>query len=195
MKNNKEIINLFRKGVDEFHRTFQCNGLSKIEDVEAFIELRTELFMEEAKEYTDAGHDIIEKADAITDMLYIAIGTLDLVNKSVEEVQYHINDEYTGILTEPLQLAFSLLDKPEDVLIKLKIEGLYQTVQNSNMSKLDNLGRPIINGVSIYDGENKTNYDIEHVIGEPVFVKSKPKGKIIKSENFFEPNISNALNS
>lgn len=188
-----EIINLFRKGVDEFHKAFELTGLDKIEQVEEFIKFRSELFMEEATEYKDSGPRVIERADAITDMFYIAVGTLDLVNKSVEEVQYHINDEYMSALVEPLQLTFSLLEDPENALIKLNIENLYNEVQNSNMSKLDDLGRPIINGVTVYDENNKTIYDIEHKLEEVIEVLDKPVGKVIKSFNFVEPNIMKAL--
>ena len=55
------------------------------------------------------------------------------------------------------------------------IEDAFQEVQNSNMSKLDESGKPIING------ENG------------VFDSSRPKGKILKSKNFFEPNLKQFL--
>ena len=193
-KEYQELIDFARKGVDEFHRKFNEEGLTKIEEVEDFINLRSALFAEELLEYQKAGANIIEKADAVTDMLYIAVGTIDLVSKSVEEVQYYINDEYRKALVEPLQVTLIALGVEEDVIIKLKIKELFQEVQKSNMSKLDDLGRPIINGVSVYDGNNKTIYDIEHVKGEVIQVDDKPLGKIIKSFNFIEPNIMEILN-
>ena len=55
------------------------------------------------------------------------------------------------------------------------IEDCFTEVQNSNMSKLDNDGKPIING------ENG------------VFDESRPKGKILKSKNFREPNLKQFL--
>ena len=55
------------------------------------------------------------------------------------------------------------------------IERAFNIVQNSNMSKLDNDGKPRINGENgVLDG-------------------SKPKGKILKSDNFFEPNFKHLL--
>ena len=55
------------------------------------------------------------------------------------------------------------------------IEDCFTEVQNSNLSKLDDEGKPIING------ENG------------VFDESRPKGKILKSKNFREPNLKQFL--
>ena len=55
------------------------------------------------------------------------------------------------------------------------IEKAFNEVQDSNMSKLDDEGLPIING------ENG------------VWDESRPKGKILKSKNFFEPNLKQFL--
>ena len=54
------------------------------------------------------------------------------------------------------------------------IEGFNEVVA-SNMSKLDEVGLPIINGE------------------DDVWDESKPKGKILKSKNFFEPNLKQFL--
>ena len=55
------------------------------------------------------------------------------------------------------------------------IEKAFSEVHNSNLSKLDDEGLPIING------ENG------------VWDESRPKGKILKSQNFFEPNLKQFL--
>ena len=55
------------------------------------------------------------------------------------------------------------------------IEDCFTEVQNSNLSKLDDEGKPIING------ENG------------VFDESRPKGKILKSKNLREPNLKQFL--
>ena len=55
------------------------------------------------------------------------------------------------------------------------IEKAFDEVQASNMSKLDDEGLPIINS------ENG------------VWDESRPKGKILKSKNFFEPNLKQFL--
>ena len=55
------------------------------------------------------------------------------------------------------------------------IEDCFTEVQNSNLSKLDDDGKPIING------ENG------------VFDESRPKGKVLKSKNFIEPNLKQFL--
>lgn len=56
-------------------------------------------------------------------------------------------------------------------------EEAFQEVQNSNMSKLDKNGNPVING------ENGA------------LDKRKPLGKILKGENFFEPNLEQFIDS
>ena len=55
------------------------------------------------------------------------------------------------------------------------IEDCFTEVQNSNLSKLDDNGKPIING------ENG------------VFDESRPLGKVLKSKNFREPNLKQFL--
>lgn len=55
------------------------------------------------------------------------------------------------------------------------IEKCFEEVQKSNMSKLDDEGLPIING------ENG------------VWDETRPKGKVLKSKNFFEPNLKQFL--
>jgi len=55
------------------------------------------------------------------------------------------------------------------------IEAVFDEIQRSNMSKLDNNGKPIINGQN------------------GVLDASRPLGKILKSKNFSEPNLSQFL--
>lgn len=56
-----------------------------------------------------------------------------------------------------------------------KLIPAFQEVLNSNMSKLDENGKPI------YNGENG------------VLDTTRPLGKILKSKNFFEPNLKQFL--
>lgn len=56
-----------------------------------------------------------------------------------------------------------------------KIENVFNEIHSSNMSKLDNNGKPIING--------------ENGAYDPI----KPLGKILKSNNFREPDFSEIL--
>ena len=58
-----------------------------------------------------------------------------------------------------------------------KIEALYDEVHQSNMSKLDDNGKPLING------ENG------------VFDDTRPIGKVIKSKNFIEPDFAYIINN
>lgn len=52
------------------------------------------------------------------------------------------------------------------------IEKVFEEIQTSNMSKLDDNGQPIINGQN------------------GVFDESRPLGKVIKSSNFRQPNLA-----
>lgn len=55
------------------------------------------------------------------------------------------------------------------------IEKCFEEVHNSNMSKLDDTGHPLINGQN------------------GVLDKTKPLGKVLKSSNFTEPNLTQFL--
>ena len=92
--------------------------------------LRIDLIKEELEELTDAikKNDLLEVADALTDILYVTYGAGH---------------------------AFGIdLDK------------CFEEVQNSNMSKLDENGRPIYNN----------------------------KGKVMKGPNYFKPDLSKFIN-
>jgi predicted HAD superfamily Cof-like phosphohydrolase len=58
-----------------------------------------------------------------------------------------------------------------------KIVDVFDEIQKSNMSKLDEEGNPIINGKK---GVNDM---------------TKPLGKVLKSKNYFQPDIKNILES
>lgn len=62
------------------------------------------------------------------------------------------------------------------------LDAVTAEVHDSNMSKLDDDGNPIINGES--DGYKE---------GEDGFDPNKPLGKILKSANFREPNIASVI--
>jgi len=118
--------------VAHFHNVFKIgNNESATLLSEAESELRFNLLKEENEEYLEACKtgNMVEVADALGDVLYIAFGT---------------------ILRHGLQH---------------KIEEVFNEIQNSNMSKLD---------------EN----------GEPIF---REDGKILKGNNYFKPNIKNIL--
>ena len=92
--------------------------------------LRIDLIKEELEELTDAvkKNDLLEVADALTDILYVTYGAGH---------------------------AFGIdLDK------------CFEEVQNSNMSKLDENGRPIYNNA----------------------------GKVMKGPNYFKPDLSKFIN-
>ena len=177
------MINKMISQVAEFHNAFG------VERGNVDVELRYKLFKEEFEEYKDA-KDLVEKTDAICDMLYIACGTLDVHEWGYEreylEDNYHKED--TALQHIELSLDCYLIHKKEgwiwDVLeccLDLaRLNGIYDIlselfdeVHASNMSKLDENGKPIIN-----DG---------------LIDPTKPKNKILKGKNFFEPKLKEIL--
>ena len=172
------------KKVSEFHYAFG------VERGNVDVELRYKLFEEEFYEYKDA-KTLVDKVDAIIDMLYIACGTIDLhewnINekdikkriltsekdnlKDIESGMHLYKNEwcknnFIGIVSSLISLAFK-----NDIYDKLS--QLFEEVHLSNLSKLDDNGKPIIN-----DGILDTR---------------KPIGKILKSKNYFEPNLKDIL--
>ena len=112
-----------------FHKVFQAYmERTPTATVPAAISQgRIQMFLEELEEYRAAvhNHDIVEIADALTDMLYVLLGTF---------------------ITHGLQ----------DIA-----EELFAEVHRSNMSKLDEQGKPIF----------------------------REDGKVLKSDQFSEPDL------
>ena len=92
---------------------------------------RIRMFLEELEEYRAAvnNHDIVEIADALTDMLYVLLGTF---------------------------IAHGLQDIAEE---------LFDEVHRSNMSKLDEQGKPIF----------------------------RTDGKVLKSDRFSDPDLRSII--
>ena len=115
--------------------TFMKTFSQEVKDKPAFStdkinKLRIDLIKEELEELTDAmkNNDLLEVADALTDILYVTYGAGH---------------------------AFGIdLDK------------CFEEVQNSNMSKLDENGKPIYN----------------------------ESGKVMKGPNYFKPDLSKFVN-
>lgn len=134
MRKQLEKLEEFQKAFDSTYS--ESPTLLQEED----YKLRFKLLEEENKEYLEAckNKDQVEILDAITDQLYIVLGTA--VSHGMHEV----------------------------------LEKAFNEVHRSNMSKLNEQGKPIINGVNGHD-------------------KTKPFGKILKSKNFKEPDLKRFL--
>ena len=171
------------KKVSEFHYAFG------VERGNVDVELRYKLFKEEFEEYRDA-KTLVDKADAIVDMLYIACGTIDLhewkfempYEQPLDFEEYRVlNDiekelDSYRLLNDDCSvrgLIGSCYDLANHNNIYDKLSQLFEEVHLSNLSKLDDNGKPIIN-----DGILDTR---------------KPIGKILKSKNYFEPNLKDIL--
>ena len=99
----------------------------------------------------------------------LSLEELDEYKEACE--QGNIVEIFDAIL-DRLFLAFG--DAVSHGLQDKLIDGFNEVVR-SNISKLDNNGKPIINGE------------------DNVWDESRPKGKILKSKNFFEPNLKQFL--
>lgn len=187
--------------VAEFHTAFGV----KRENLNT--ELRYELFKEEFEEYLEGydaymqnlecfttkrgepAHTRTYMVDAICDMLYICSGTIDLhglaigketiYKKQSRETTLKLISKYSKSYRETTFFVYLWLTVDE-VLTLAYIDGVYELlpqlfdeVHNSNMSKLDDNGNSIIN-----DG---------------ILDPNKPIGKILKSNNFFEPRLKEIL--
>lgn len=125
MKNNIDKV-------AEFHTTFNIgNNTNPTLISETESKLRFDLLKEENEEYLEAckNGNMVEIADALGDILYIAFGTI---------------------------LRHGLQDK---------IQEVFDEIQNSNMSKLDENGKPIY----------------------------REDGKVLKGKNYFKPDIKKIL--
>jgi predicted HAD superfamily Cof-like phosphohydrolase len=132
--------------VREFHAAFNHYISDKptltptgCDDPKSLHNLRVKLIREELEELEEAlaANDIVEVADAISDLLYVVVGA--------------------------------------GVVYGIPMEETFAEVHRSNMTKLGEDGRPILNGV---------NCDLD---------PSKPLGKVIKGPNFREPDFRSIL--
>lgn len=119
--------------VRRFHEVFQCHlERTPVAELPSDVsEWRIGMLLEELEEYRAAvgDGDIVEIADALTDMLYVLLGTF---------------------------VAHGLQDIAEE---------LFDEVHRSNMSKLDEQGKPIF----------------------------RSDGKVMKSERFSKPDLRSIL--
>ena len=140
--------------VGEFHTAFRVKPKSLIHN----LELRVKLLWEEYNELKEA-NDAEEELDAITDMVYIASGTIqqydplmfhpssEVAFSSVREVSVimddiEFTDSYNKFLTYHAELLYALralaIEKNYDLF------GAFNEVHSSNMSKLDDEGKPVL---------------------------------------------------
>lgn len=170
------------KQVSEFHDAFGV----KRGNVD--VKLRYDLFKEEFEEYKDA-KDLVERTDAIVDMLYIACGTLDVHGwKMAKESLYTKQTKYNTLTLIGIYIdtykdnksELSIMNLIDEIITLAYINGIYDIlpelfaeVHASNMSKRDKNGKPIIN-----DG---------------ILDPRKPIGKVLKGELFFEPKLKEIL--
>lgn len=195
------MIQDFIKKVGEFHDAFGVERGNV--DVELRYKLFKEEFEEYLEGYnaylqnleyftTKKGeyvHTFTYMVDAICDMLYIACGTIDLhkwsadyesmvslKEKEVLELIEYFNNKYlnkTYKESSILELICLVNRLAELNNIYDKLPQLFNEVHRSNMSKLDENGKPIIN-----DG---------------ILDPSKPIGKILKGKDYFEPRLKEIL--
>lgn len=82
-------VNPMKAMVEEFHKKYGVKSFPSFEKVPlADRKLRCRLLEEEYEEYSDAedDDDIVEIADALTDMLYVIFGTCLVYSIPIEEI-------------------------------------------------------------------------------------------------------------
>lgn len=159
---------LSKKHVEDvrvWHNTFLIKPATRIAEVQKFLDLRTRIMIEEINEYFDAGVDLIERADAITDMYFIAHGTLALFEDTEPDLREFMIDYMEGTFKMHCRLLEFLTDLPENKIIAENLNDLFLEVLRSNHTKADKDGNPIF----------------------------REDGKLIKSELFEEPNLKKVL--
>jgi predicted HAD superfamily Cof-like phosphohydrolase len=139
--------------VGEFHRAFNVKPKSLIHN----LELRVKLLWEEFNELKDA-KDPVEQLDALTDMLYIASGTLEQYDplafsnndtfifevRALKDIMEDI--EFTPSYHRFISLHIELVNTVvhEANRLGFDIFGAFDEVHSSNMSKLDDNGKPVL---------------------------------------------------
>jgi len=124
--------------------------------------------------------DKIQKRIEFNNAFGVSEQSPELISKLLnEEVEEYLKAASENDEVEIADAAADILYILIGLIIKHglvdKIDDIYNEVHASNMSKLDNDGKPIINGVNGFDD-------------------SRPAGKVLKSKNFIEPNIAGILN-
>ena len=195
------MIQDFIKKVGEFHDAFGVERGNV--DVELRYKLFKEEFEEYLEGYNaylqnlenftnkkgEYVHTFTYMVDAICDMLYIGSGTIDLHEWSLSketiwkkqpiEFTLKLISKYSEEYRENAT-SFHLLNLVDEVFtlahrdrVYKILPQLFEEVHLSNLSKLDENGKPIIN-----DG---------------ILDPSKPIGKILKGKNYFEPRLKEIL--
>ena len=111
-----------------------------------------------------------------------------LINKETARLRYDLmkeeNEEYLEAVenNDLVEVYDALVDQYYILCGTILEHGMqniiekgFEEVQRSNMSKLDDDGKPIINGQN------------------GVFDKTRPLGKVLKSKNYSEPNLNQFL--
>lgn len=147
--------------VKEFYIAFGQQEFLEKEMTVDRMKLRERLFDEEQTEYiiAEKNNDKVEMLDAVCDMCYILIGTLLEQNRgdveAVADVIYFGCDNKSKFIFEKV-----FKNEFNDIFVKA-----FEEVHRSNMSKLDENGKPIY----------------------------REDGKITKGPNFFPPNLKQFL--
>ena len=152
------FINKLKNLVIEFYKSFNQTvfiGQTKISEDRYNLKMR--LYEEELLElnYALENYDLLESFDALADIMYIYIGNnLEKVSELFDKDLIKIYEDYINIKT--------LIDSTFNIEIEdLDFLAIFYEVHKSNMSKLDEKGKPVY----------------------------REDGKIIKSSLFFKPNI------
>lgn len=204
------FIKDFYDGVKLFHQVFghPCPE-SIVESVDEKLSLfRHKLLLEEFNEFEAAltANDKKEELDGIADMLYVSYGALISFGFSFDDIksttEYSKNDIKTQITNYNKSFTIEDIKKYYTSTIILimtycniytiNIEPIFAEVQRSNMSKVCSTIDEAIATVEKYKSDPRYQASYKEVMNKFV-VFNTIDGKILKSINFSEPNLSKFL--
>ena len=130
--------------------------------------------IEKVKEFNEAFNIKSSMFPSLVDNNIYKLREKLMAEENSEYLEACESKDLTGVLDAICDMQYILLGTViahgiEDVFV-----DAFKEVHRSNMSKLDSDGRPVINGVQVFD-------------------VSKPMGKILKSSLYSQPNIGQFL--
>jgi predicted HAD superfamily Cof-like phosphohydrolase len=174
-----------REQVGEFHTSFRAPIRTELTALTVSERLlRGSLLLEETLEFFKASG------------LYLTIkqGEPLLVHHMEDVTDILVLEHIEGSIQDPVEMADGLGDINYIIhgtahCLGINLDAVTSEIHDSNMSKLDYDGQPIINGVTPgYEGDH------EHLhLADDGFNPKLPIGKVIKGPNYRKPNIAKVI--
>lgn len=184
------------KQVREFNKAFNI-ACDHDNPMISEVELKQNMYLEELEELKDAikENDLVGVFDALIDSVYIHIGleVLKGVSYPITLTGTHSND---AKLTSRTKIAMTgymnelvLFIEENDISDNLNIQKMSFIL--SNLIDASELGMFFVAG---FDEVHRSNMSKLSSEGKPLyFTEGEKKGKVMKSENYFKPDLKKVL--